>query len=108
MAWEWDIKEIYQISYKYYIFTSYSYNAQGQSTGSSQIDNGYSNYYSHAGAYQVTITVALHQRTSQGSTGAGDDGLVNKFFNPTSQQKNTSKKNLLKWVGANDSIKNWH
>ena len=33
-----------------------TYNAQGQNTGSSQIDNGQSNYYSPAGAYQGTNT----------------------------------------------------
>ena len=33
-----------------------TYNAQGQNTGSSQIDNGQTNYYSPAGAYQGTNT----------------------------------------------------
>ena len=32
------------------------YDAQGQNTGSSQIDNGQTNYYSPAGAYQGTNT----------------------------------------------------
>ena len=47
--------------YKGYSQTSPSgvtntYNAQGQNTGSSQIDNGQTNYYSPAGAYQGTNT----------------------------------------------------
>jgi hypothetical protein len=33
-----------------------TYNAQGQNTGSSQVDNGQTNYYSPAGAYQGTNT----------------------------------------------------
>ncbi len=33
-----------------------TYNAQGQSVGSSQIDNGQTNYYSPAAAYQGTNT----------------------------------------------------
>ena len=33
-----------------------TYNAQGQNMGSSQIDNGQTNYYSPAGAYQGTNT----------------------------------------------------
>ena len=33
-----------------------TYNSQGQNTGSSQIDNGQTNYYSPAGAYQGTNT----------------------------------------------------
>ena len=33
-----------------------TYNQQGQSTGSSQVDNGQTNYYSPAGAYQGTNT----------------------------------------------------
>ena len=33
-----------------------TYNAQGQNTGSSQFDNGQTNYYSPAGAYQGTNT----------------------------------------------------
>ena len=32
------------------------YNAQGQNVGSSQVDNGQTNYYSPAGAYQGTNT----------------------------------------------------
>jgi len=32
------------------------YNQQGQTTGSSQVDNGQTNYYSPAGAYQGTNT----------------------------------------------------
>lgn len=47
--------------YKGYSQTSPSgvtntYNAQGQNTGSSQVDNGQTNYYSPAGAYQSTNT----------------------------------------------------
>ena len=47
--------------YKGYSQTSPSgvtttYNTQGQSTGSSQIDNGQTNYYSPRGAYQGTNT----------------------------------------------------
>ena len=34
-----------------------TYNAQGQSVGSSQIDNGQTSYYSPNGAYQGTNTV---------------------------------------------------
>ena len=33
-----------------------TYNTQGQSTGTSQIDNGQTNYYSPAGTYQGTNT----------------------------------------------------
>lgn len=33
-----------------------TYNAQGQNTGSSQVDNNQTNYYSPAGAYQGTNT----------------------------------------------------
>ncbi|SNX28653.1 hypothetical protein SAMN06295945_0993 [Polynucleobacter meluiroseus] len=33
-----------------------AYNAQGQNTGSSQVDNGQTNYYSPAGAYRGTNT----------------------------------------------------
>ena len=33
-----------------------TYNQQGQSTGTSQVDNGQTNYYSPAGAYQGTNT----------------------------------------------------
>lgn len=33
-----------------------TYNAQGLNTGSSQVDNGQTNYYSPAGAYQGTST----------------------------------------------------
>lgn len=33
-----------------------TYNDQGQNTGSSQIDNGQTNYYSPAGVYQGTNT----------------------------------------------------
>ncbi|MBU3557639.1 hypothetical protein ICN18_08355 [Polynucleobacter sp. Ross1-W9] len=32
------------------------YNAQGQNTGSSQVDNGQTNYYSPSGAYRGTNT----------------------------------------------------
>lgn len=47
--------------YKGYLQTSPSgvtstYNTQGQSTGSSQIDNGQTNYYSAGGVYQGTNT----------------------------------------------------
>ena len=47
--------------YKGYSQTSPSgvtnlYNAQGQNLGSSQVDNGQTNYYSPAGAYQGTNT----------------------------------------------------
>lgn len=35
-----------------------TYNAQGQNVGSSQIDNGQTNYYSPGGAYQGTNTAA--------------------------------------------------
>lgn len=49
--------------YKGYSQTSPSgvtttYNAQGQSVGSSQIDNGQTNFYSPAGAYQGTNTAS--------------------------------------------------
>ena len=33
-----------------------TYNAQGQNTGTSQIDNGQTNYYSPAGSYQGATT----------------------------------------------------
>ena len=47
--------------YKGYSQTSPSgvtntYNAQGQNLGSSQVDNGQTNYYSPAGVYQGTNT----------------------------------------------------
>ena len=50
-----------QGQYKGYQQTSPSgvtnaYNAQGQNVGSSQVDNGQTNYYSPAGAYQGTNT----------------------------------------------------
>lgn len=38
-----------------------TYNAQGKNTGSSQIDNGQTNYYSAAGAYQGTNTATPAQ-----------------------------------------------
>ena len=52
-----------QGQYKGYSQTSPSgvtttYNTQGQSIGSSQIDNGQTNYYSPNGAYQGTNTAA--------------------------------------------------
>ncbi|BDT74880.1 hypothetical protein [Polynucleobacter sp. KF022] len=34
-----------------------TYNAQGQNVGSSQVDNGQTNYYSPAGAYQGTNSI---------------------------------------------------
>ena len=57
--------------YKGYSQTSSSgvtttYNTQGQSVGSSQIDNGQRNYYSPNGAYQGTNTstpVPMHPNT---------------------------------------------
>lgn len=50
-----------QGQYKGYQQTSPSgvtntYNAQGQNVGSSQVDNGQTNFYSPAGAYQGTST----------------------------------------------------
>ena len=37
-----------------------TYNAQGQSVGSSQIDNGQTNYYSPNGAYQGSNTAPAY------------------------------------------------
>ena len=51
--------------YKGYSQTTHSgvtttYNSQGQSIGSSQIDNGQTNYYSPNGAYRGTNTAPAH------------------------------------------------
>ena len=51
--------------YKGYSQTSPSgvtttYNTQGQSVGSSQIDNGQRNFYTHNGAYQGTNTAPAY------------------------------------------------